>query len=71
MGGVEIALDAEVFAGVDDVDQMVRDLGLLFWRRLGSADVHAAVDGHRVERDDLGIELPGEGEADLRFSARR
>ena len=34
---------------------MVRHLAPL-GRRLGGADIHAAIKGHRVERNDLGID---------------
>ena len=42
-------------------------------RRLGSTDVHPAVDGHRVDADDLGVRSPPcerEGERRLARSRR-
>ena len=40
---------------VGDVDQVVRHRGPLGGRRLGGADVEAAVHLHRVDRDDLDV----------------
>ena len=39
--------------GIDEVEQVVADLGPLGRGRLGGADVHAPVDLHRVDGDDL------------------
>ena len=48
--------------GVDDVDQVVRDLGAELGAGLGGADVHAAVHQRGIDADDLGIELLCQGE---------
>jgi hypothetical protein len=42
--------------GIADVDQVVRHAASCSARRLGGADVHAAVDQRRVDADDLGIQ---------------
>jgi hypothetical protein len=39
--------------GVDQIDQVVRHLVADGDRRLGRTDVHAAVDGHRVDGHQL------------------
>ena len=43
----------ELVAGIHEVDEMVRHLGLLSGGGRRGADVHAAVDLHGVEADDL------------------
>ena len=53
---LSVARDGVVFRGVGDVDHMMRHALHLFRRGLGRADVHAAVDLHRVGRDDLAPE---------------
>ena len=53
---LSVARDGVVFRGVGDVDHVVRHALHLFRRGLGRADVHAAVDLHRVGRDDLAAE---------------
>ena len=52
------------------VDQVVRDGRLFGGRRLGRADVHTAINGHRIERDDLGVQLPGQFEPQACFARR-
>ena len=47
--------------GLDQVDQVVRDRGPLGQRRLGGADVHAAIDQRRVDADDLDRPVRGQG----------
>ena len=47
---------------VERVEQVVRDAAALGGRQLGGADVHAAVDLHRVGVDDLAAEPLGEVE---------
>ena len=54
---------AERFARLDHVDQMVPDLLLGLFGGLGRADIHAAVDLHRVHADDLAVEGPGQLES--------
>lgn len=67
MGEVEELIDAEGLRGLDDVDQMAGDLPSLLERRLGGADVHAAVNLHGIDADDLAGEGTGqlEGEGSL------
>ena len=59
-----IARDGVIFRGVGDVDHMVRHALHLFRRWLGRADVHAAVDLHRVGRDDLAAQALRERHAE-------
>ena len=51
--------DRELDVGIDDVDEVVTYLGLLGGRRLGGADVHPAVDLHRVDGHDLDADDAG------------
>ena len=48
VGELDVAFDAERLPGIDDVHQVVGDLGEAGRRRFGGADVHAAIDLHRV-----------------------
>ena len=59
-GLVEEHAHAERLARLDHVDQMVSDLLLGLFGGLGRADVHAAVDLHRVHADDLAVQRPGQ-----------
>src|SRR3954465_13875670 len=43
----------EVFRQISDVNQMVRNLAALFSRRFGSADVHAAINLHGINGNNL------------------
>ena len=54
-----------------EVEQVVRDPAALGLRQLGRADVHPAVDLHRVGVDDLSPEPLGEVEAQARLARRR
>ncbi len=69
--GISELGDRELGARIDEVDQVVTDLGLLGERRLGGADVHAAVDLHRVDRDDLDADACAGGRHRHRRLARR
>ena len=54
LGGIGDEARSRVALGrIDDVDQMVRHGLALGARRLGGADVQAAVDDRRVDADDL------------------
>ncbi len=57
-GGSEVLGDAEFVAGVHEVDQVVRHPLAIGGAWFGGADIHAAIDGHRVERQDLGPQSP-------------
>ena len=63
-GRFDVLGDAVLVGRLDDVEQMMRHGGAVCGRRLGGADVHAAIDRHRVERDDFGVESLGERDAD-------
>ena len=45
--------DAAGFPGIEHVEQMVRHAPPQLRTRLGRADVHTAIDGHGVNRNDL------------------
>ena len=47
----------EHFPRIGDVDEVMRDGGALLGRRLGGADVHAAIDLHGIHADDFAVEL--------------
>ncbi len=51
-GGLELG-DSHVVRRVADIDQMVGYLGAGLGAGLGGADIHLAVDLHRIHRDDL------------------
>ena len=61
----------EVLVGIDEVDQVVGNLGPLGRRRLGRADVHPPVHLHRVDRDDLHVgPAPGQCHGQRRLPRR-
>src|SRR5690606_34055788 len=41
---------------IKNIDQVVRHSVPVFDSRLGRTDVHTAIQGHRIERDDFGAE---------------
>src|SRR5207244_13166140 len=41
------------FPRVQDIDEVVGHSAAIFAPRLGRADVHAAIQGHRIHRNDL------------------
>ena len=49
--------DRELLARVGDVDETMRDAPALQHRRFGGPDVHAPVDLHRVDGEDLSLEM--------------
>ena len=53
---------------VEHVDQVVRHPAALVGVRLGRADVHAAIQRHRVHRHDLRAEALGQLDAEGRFA---
>ena len=63
--------DGELLVGIDQIEQVVRHLGLLGQGRLRRAHVHAPVDAHGVHRHDLDIAPPpGHLEGRLRLPRR-
>jgi hypothetical protein len=54
----------------EKIKQMVRDLGLLRHRRLGSADIHVSVDLAGINVDDLSVESLRNGQRKSRFPPR-
>ena len=60
--------DAGRFPRIEHVDEMMRHVRALRRRRLGGADVHAAIQRHRVHRDDLGVQALGQLDAELRLA---
>ena len=47
--------DGELLVRIDQIDQVVRDLGPHFPAGLGGPEIHLPVDAHGVDRDDLDI----------------
>ncbi len=62
---------AEALPRVGHVQQVVRDGRTLRRGRLGRADVHPAVDLHRVHADDLCPDRPGQRAAERPLARRR
>ena len=56
--------DGQLLRRIEDIEQVVRDAGTHRGVRLRRADVHPAIDGERVDGDDLG----GKSGSDARFS---
>jgi hypothetical protein len=54
----------------EKIKQMVRDLGLLRHRRLGSADIHVAIELAGINVDDLSVECLRDGQGKSRFPHR-
>ena len=50
---------------------MMRRLGAVGGCRLGRADVHAPIQGHGIEQNNLCIQQSGQTQADLRLAGRR
>ena len=63
--------DGEGVGRVDQIDEVVPDLGLLGCRGCGRADVHPAVDLHRVDRDELCLTTRRANAIDERKRERR
>ena len=57
-GGGNVPREAVFLVRLDRVDEVMRDGGALACRGLRRADVHAAIQGHRVHRDDFAADLP-------------
>jgi phosphoribosyl-ATP pyrophosphohydrolase len=53
---------------IDHIDQMMRHGAALGGRWLGGADIHTAIDGHRIERNDFGADPLGERDAHGRLA---
>jgi hypothetical protein len=67
-GPLEIVGDAGGLPGVEDVEEVVGDLGPVFESGLGGADIHATIEGHGVDGDDLGAQAAGELEGESGFA---
>lgn len=59
---------AEWLPRIDDVDEVVGKRLPNGGRWLGGADLHAAVDLHRVDAEDLGAEVFGDGARECAFA---
>jgi len=57
--------------GIDDVDQVMRHLRALVERRLGGADVHAAIYLRRIDGDDLAVQVLRERHRQRALARRR
>ena len=68
-GQAGVVAGGEGGAGIADVDEVVGELGLLSRGGLGGAEVHPAIDGHRVATDDFALEELAEGEREGGFPA--
>src|SRR5699024_12670341 len=64
--GLEV-LDVRLGGDVEDIDEMVRDPAPLLDRQFRGADVHAAIELHRVRVDDLPAEVFGQVEREIRL----
>ena len=53
---------------LDQVDEVMRRNGALFGRRLRRAEVHAAVQRHRIHRHDFRADPPSQLHANARFA---
>ena len=70
-GILHIAGDGIILHRICHINHMMRYGRLLFSGGFGGADIHAAVDLHRVGRDDLAAQRFGKNDAQVRFSAGR
>jgi hypothetical protein len=57
--------NGEVFGWINQVDEMVRDLAPHLPSRLCRADVHLAIDLHRIHRDDFTAPVPCQPERNI------
>src|SRR5699024_11614789 len=64
--GLEV-IDVRLGGDVEDIDEMVRDPAPLLDRQFGGADVHAAIELHRVRVDDLPAAVFGQVEREIRL----
>jgi hypothetical protein len=67
----EVAPGVVALARIDDVDQVVRGARAILRGGLRRPDVHAAVDLHRVHRDDLRARALGDREREPALARRR
>ena len=70
MGSGDVLGQAELLVGFDNVDEMMRNGRLLLGRWLCGTDIHAPIEGHGIEGNNLGTNVSRECDADLRFSPR-
>lgn len=68
VGFLEKLRDAVIVCRIDDIDQVMGDLSAGFDARLGRPDVHAFVNGHRIDRHDFGFQGFSKLEGDLGFA---
>lgn len=67
-GRLDILGNAVLVRRIDDIDEMMGHCGAVGGGWLGGADIHPAINRHRVERDDFGREPLGERDTDLRLA---
>ena len=60
IGVLDVLGDGEFVPGLGDIDAPVGNLGADMGGRLGGSDIHAAVDFHGIDADDLAGEACGE-----------
>ena len=70
-GGFQVVGDAELVARRKQVQQVMGHALPLLGRRLGGADVHLAIEGHRVQGDDLRVQPLSQFDAHPGFPAGR
>ncbi len=69
--GVNILGKAEFLVRVDHVDQMMGHGRPLLGRGFGRPNIHAPIEGHRIERDDLRTQVSGKRNPNLRLPTCR
>ena len=51
--GGDVRRDGELLTRVDEVEEMMREIGSVCGCRFGGPDVEVTIEGHRIEGDDL------------------
>ena len=59
---------AEAHLRIDQIDHVVGNAGLIVGGRLGGTDIHAPVDLHRVDRDDMSAQVFSQAKGQVAFS---
>lgn len=67
-GEFDVVGDVASLVRVKDIDEVVRDAAAFIGGGFGGADVHAAIERHRVERKDFGVDAAGEFDGEGRLS---